>query len=92
MVLVKLLALTALCLNVVLCSICASGDQKTCNAIDKGPIITEETISKMLIEEESSVNFSYTKGILSFNNFTGIKRFSKDEEDVLESEKGEFVA
>lgn len=86
----KLLVLTVFCLNLVLCSICATGDEKTCNVIDKGPIITEETISKILIEEESSVNFSFTKGILNFNNFTkGVTgNFTKDEEDILENEKG----
>ncbi|KAL5276597.1 hypothetical protein ACFFRR_002050 [Megaselia abdita] len=88
MLFVKLIVLTVFCLNVVFCSICANGDQKTCNAIDKGPIITEETISKILIEEESSVNFSYTKGILNFKNFTVRGKLAKDEEDILESEKG----
>lgn len=90
---VKLIVVTVFCLNVVFCSICASGDQKSCNAIDKGHIITEETISKILIDEENSMNFSYTKNVLNFKNFTGIRKFTKEEDgDFLESEKGELVS
>lgn len=88
----KALILTVFCLNVVFGSICASGDPKTCNAIDKGPIITDETISKIIIEEDNSVNFSFTNGILNFtNHFTkGIRgNITLKEEDILESERGE---